>query len=106
MFFRVSTRRGGEGRVRRGTSHAAEAEEEPEEDEIDTVGVKACDDYVKAMVSCAEKMPPPTRKSMRDGAKQTAASFKMMAENKATKKSAENACRQAAQSLKQNPACK
>ena len=90
MFFRVSTRRGGEGRVRRGTSHAAEAEEEPEEDEIDTVGVKACDDYVKAMVSCAEKMPPPTRKSMRDGAKQTA----------------ENACRQAAQSLKQNPACK
>ncbi|MBL9028359.1 MAG: hypothetical protein JNL21_39575 [Myxococcales bacterium] len=85
---------------------AAAAEADEEEAEITTVGLKACDDYVKAMVSCSEKMPAAAGKAMRDGARQSAESFKTMAENKATKKSAEAACKQAAQSLKQNPACK
>jgi len=85
---------------------AAAAEEEAE-DEIPKVGLKACDDYVEQMVSCADKMPnAPSKKAMRDGARQSAESFKTMADNKATKKSAEQACKQAAQSLKQNPTCK
>lgn len=84
----------------------AAASSEESEEELATVGIKACDDYVKQMLSCAEKVPAAARKSMREGARQSAESFKTMADNKATKKSAEIACKQATQSLKQNPTCK
>ncbi len=83
-----------------------EAEKEEEKEvEVPKVGIAACDDYVEKMISCSEKMPPAARKPMKDGAIQSAQSFKTMAENKQTKKSAENACKQAAQSLKANPTC-
>ncbi|NUO53905.1 MAG: hypothetical protein HOV80_34100 [Polyangiaceae bacterium] len=82
-----------------------EKEDESASEEIPTVGIKACDDYVQAMVTCADKMPGAGKKAMKDGAKQTAESFKTMAENKQTKKSAEQACKQAAEAFKKNPAC-
>ncbi len=85
---------------------AKENEEEESSEEIPTVGIKACDDYVQAMVACADKMPAPSKKAMKDGARQSAESFKTMAENKSTKKSAEQACKQAADAMTKNPSCK
>lgn len=85
------------------------AKEEPEEEESDTLepsGIKACDDYVQKMMSCADNLPEASGKPMRASAKQLAQSYKQMAGNKSTKSAAEQGCKQGAIALKSNPTCK
>lgn len=87
----------------------AEKEPEPEPEDTSAVepsGIKACDDYVQKMMTCAENMPEASGKPMRASAKQLAQSYKQMAGNKNSKSAAEQGCKQGAIALKSNPSCK
>ena len=73
----------------------------------DAIGVQECDDYIKKMTACLEKLPGPAKaasepafKQMRDSWKQTAAS------GAAAKAALQTGCKAALDGLASNPACK
>jgi hypothetical protein len=68
-------------------------------------GTKECDEYFKAVEACAGKMPEEGKAAFKQGMEQMK---KQLAEAKddASKQAVATGCKQAADALKNNPACK
>jgi hypothetical protein len=70
------------------------------------IGVAECDEYLRKMDDCIEKMPASVRASMKDGMDKTRESWSKAAAYPSGKSSLAQACKSMVDSLKQNPYCK
>ncbi len=70
------------------------------------VGVAECDDYIKKMTACMDKMPAATKTAMEQGFKASKDAWKQAAATQAGKDGLKTACKAAGDALSQNPACK
>jgi hypothetical protein len=68
------------------------------------VGVAECDEYLKLISECLEKLPPEARGAMEQGIKQSREAWKQ-AVAAGAKDSLQPGCKVALDALKKNPAC-
>ncbi len=68
--------------------------------DIPSVGIAACDDYVKHTWKCADKMGGPTGQSLKDSVKQAAEAWKKAASYPSARATIEDGCKKASESMK------
>ena len=68
--------------------------------DIPTVGIAACDDYVKYIWKCGDKMGGQGGQAMKDAAKQSAEAWKKAGVNASARTVLEDSCKQAKESMK------
>ena len=70
------------------------------------IGVAECDDYIKKMTACVDKMPAASKAAMEQGFKASKDAWKQAASTPQGKEGLKTACKAAADALASNPACK
>jgi hypothetical protein len=70
------------------------------------IGVPECDDYIKKMAGCLDKMPAASKAAMEQGFKASKDAWKQAASTPQGKEGLKTACKAAADALASNPACK
>jgi hypothetical protein len=68
--------------------------------DIPTVGIAACDDYVKHMWKCGDKQGGPGGQAMKDGAKQSAEAWKKAAVHPSARSVIEEGCKKTREAMK------
>ena len=70
------------------------------------IGVAECDDYIKKMAACMDKMPAASKTAMEQGFKASKDAWKQAAATPQGKDSLKTACKAAGDALASNPMCK
>lgn len=70
----------------------------------DSIGIAECDDYIKKMTACLDKMPGEAKEASKKAMEDSKKAWKESA--KAAKDQTQQACKTALDALAQNPACK